>query len=218
MKIYLFYLKIKDSDFKSLRHTILLNPYEYTYNEDYNYYIGFYAWTKKKSDIEKFFKIRKKKMFYMKTKELDKEEFQKFKIEKKMFELKSVEIEEKKLLLTKEEYIAITFETPEMFYDLFMYTSFDYTVLKPDFQDAADFIGYASAYDRYIGGEITYDSIEDIDARREVAEYNIGYAVTLNGYDLFILEENPMSLFILFYGFFLKKDFIYMEMLGGIIE
>ena len=61
MKIYLFYLKIKDSDFNSLRHTILLNPYEYIYNEDYNYYIGFYAWTKKKSDIEKFFKIRKKK-------------------------------------------------------------------------------------------------------------------------------------------------------------
>ena len=157
-------------------------------------------------------------MFYIKTKELDKEEYQKFKVEKKMFELKSVEIEEKKLLLTKEEYSAITFETPEIFYDLFMYTSFDYTVLKPDFQDATDFIGYASAYDRYIGGEITYDSIEDIDARREVAEYNIGYDVTLNGYHLFILEEDPMSLFILFYGFFLKKDFIYMEMLGGIIE
>ena len=218
MKIYLFYLKIKDSDFNSLRHTILLNPYEYIYNEDYNYYIGFYAWTKKKSDTEKFFKIRKKKMFYMKTKELDKEGYQKFKVEKKMFELKSVEIEEKKLLLTKEEYNAITLETPEMFYDLFMDTSFDYTVLKPDFQDATDFIGYASAYDRYIGGEVTYDSIEDIYARREVAEYNIEYDVTLNGYHLFILEEDPMSLFILFYGFFLKKDFIYMEMLGGIIE
>ena len=216
MKLYLFYLKIGEKDYNGWRYSLIPYKLQYQYMEEGKYYIGFYAWTNKASYVKRFFKIRKKKCFYLKEVEMEKDEYKKFRIDYKMERLTIQEIEEdgEKLLLTKEEYDNITDCSSEIFFDFFISTAYDYTVLKPDFQDAIDFIGYACSYDRYIGGEIGFETDTEIQDRREFADYSVGFSVTLNGYRLFLLDEHPLFLFVIFYRFFLKSEFILEKMEG----
>lgn len=220
MKIYYIYLFIDKEKYNdSFIKTLISNLRNYQYIKSKSQYCGLYGWTTKEKYLLQFFFHRKMDLFYVKKDTIEKEELTSIRRNIGQFELRKETIDDVELILSKEELINITHEEyPEVFYMYFTEKLFavDYTVFNLKFQDVVEFIGYSSAYDIYIGGEYNLEDEDEIEARREVSDYNVGFNLTISGYyDLFLLEIHPLALFILYYKFLLKDKFIYHMLEGG---
>lgn len=207
-KVYLLYIILSITEYKDKYYTILEKPHQYK-KLDEERMIGLYAFTTKKSYMKEFLKVRNKKRFYLKTVEMEEDEFHEWRIDNLTFELSKYPIPTDKtkennviVLCTKYEYIMVTENTKELLIEQFQpYLTVDYMVFTEEYQKALDIIGYTTMYDIIVGGDPNIFSEEEMEERVDYANYNLSFNQTIYGKLYPINFVNQFNLFISLFRF-----------------
>lgn len=217
MKVYILELLIPINIFNSKQLTVFLPSKRYYEEIDGNLMKGIYAWSKKKSVINKFLSYRDASNYRGHVCDMSKEEFFIFKekyseckISKYRYvcnpdhykdDMNTIREDNDssdqwtELYTTQYEYVNCTDYLDENMFENGLVAKVNYRAFSPEFIEILDNLGYTTIFDTM------YSNIEYGEEARDVANYQLSYGKTPLGNDIPATLYNETSALLLFYRF-----------------
>ena len=205
-RIYLIYLKLPKDIYYNMCDYIgpkyILSGFK-VYNK--KYYIGFYAYTDKKSILKRFLKERNDKIFKVNKVNIDDDDFDDA---IKTSKLKKIKYSDVLVISNENEYTAsvIDVDINMMEHGPCKYANIDYNIFNSDIIAALDVLSYTTLYDMYNIENIEVNNLSnellnEIEYRNDLAMFNASFNLSPLGSKIISYDNDEFACFIYLYRY-----------------
>lgn len=208
MKIYMIYAKLNPNDYKKLYDLLPLKN-NIIYEQKGDKYVFLYAWTNKKSLLEKFKEERNMDRFKVVKTEIDDDDYNRFRVD-----MSDIMLDDREYIIpclksqdkivhfitTKNEYVEATDNAEENFYyhkDKLKMKLEDYELFNDEIIKALDILNYTFIFDAYYLEDIPEIDISD---RIEMVSFQAGYNLTPYGNRICEFYRNSASMLLFLFS------------------